>query len=114
LKFLTALLALVALNANAQTVRSTASAYEISTTTRVAFTSASTVSAAIMTSSSQFWYFQCDSKCHIALGSSPTATSQSFPLPADLIFGMPIHDNTKVAVTRDSTDGNLYITKGLK
>jgi len=110
---LTLALALVGV-ANAASIRSEATAYEISTTTAVDYSGTSIVSAATRTSDTLFWYLACSSNCHIATGSAPVATSRSFYLPAGVLFGMPIRDNVSIAVIQDSAAGTLYVTKGLK
>ncbi len=48
--------------------------------------------------------------CHIALGSAPVADVNSLFLPANVSEYFACEASDKVAVIRDSSDGQLYVT----
>lgn len=49
--------------------------------------------------------------CHIAVGVSPTATTDDFYLPAGLPEYLRVPDGGKVAVIQNSAGGSLYISE---
>lgn len=52
--------------------------------------------------------------CHLAFGTSPTAvaTGANLFLPANTVEYIGVVPSTKVAVIRDTANGNLFITEG--
>src|SRR5689334_1944502 len=48
--------------------------------------------------------------CHIAVGASPTATANSFFLPAKTFLRLLTETSDKISVIRDASDGNLFIS----
>lgn len=48
--------------------------------------------------------------CHLAFGADPTATTNSFYLPANVPIAISIDSAHKIAAIRNTADGNLYIT----
>jgi len=49
--------------------------------------------------------------CHVAFGSSPTATTSSMYLPANQVEYFLVAASEKVAAIRANADGTLYVTE---
>lgn len=81
------------------------------TSQKVAFSSVSSQSAALG-SSTTLVRVMASQNCYLAFGANPTATtSTSLFLPTGVIEKFGVTSATKIAVIRDSADGNLYITE---
>lgn len=77
----------------------------------VAYTGTSAQSTAFPASPQAFTarvYSSTD--CHIAIGSSPTATTTNFPLAAKTREYIAVRPGEKIAAIQDSGAGNLYIS----
>lgn len=85
----------------------------IGTCQKKGFTSTSAQSTAVGASSSLVM-LQATANCHVKFGSNPTATADgtSQYIQAGAIYVFPITGGHKIAIIRDSADGDLFITEG--
>jgi hypothetical protein len=85
----------------------------IGTSQKKAFTAASAQSTALGSKTSVVRLYATQD-CHIKTGTNPTAVADGtcLFLPADTIAHIGVNAADKIAVIRDSADGNLFITEG--
>jgi len=118
---LLAALLLVAASANAQEARynsegysSVGTAYKVVSSTAVPVTSGTTVTKFTSDTVAAVYRLVCSQKCHISAPSgvvTPTVTVSHTALSGETPEYFVLDPRTNLAVTRNSTDGVLSITK---
>lgn len=82
--------------------------YDIANGQKVAFTGTTGQSAALGATTQEVCLY-ATADCYIVNGTDPTATSSSFPLPANLHFHIRVYPDDKIAVIAATGNGDLYI-----
>lgn len=78
----------------------------------VAYTSSAATSTAIKSSSEvTIVRLVSTTDCHIAVGSSPTATTSDTLLPANTVEYFGVREDDKVSAIRSTADGTLHVTE---
>ena len=75
---------------------------------KVAIASTSTASSAIIGADAILLIATQD--CYIVFAASPTATSAGFYIPKNVPIAIACDPTLKIAVIRDTADGNLFVT----
>ncbi len=85
--------------------------YRWGTTQTVAFTSTSTAQTTAFVAGVNTVRVVASTQCHLAFGASPTATTSSPKLPANLPEYIVVTPGQKIAAIRTTTSGTLYVTE---
>ena len=85
--------------------------YRWGTTQAVSFTSTSTANTTAFSAGTTTIRVVASTRCHLALGASPTATTSSPALPANLPEYIVISPGQKIAAIRTTTSGTLHVTQ---
>ena len=83
-------------------------------TQKVSFTGTAASSSSIGTGSGTIPVrLHCTEDCHIAFGTSPTATADDMPLKAGQPEYFEVNAGSKISAIQDSSGGDLFITEGV-
>ncbi len=89
----------------------TGNCYRWGTTQAVSFTSTSTAQTTAFVAGVNTVRVIATTQCHLAFGASPTATTNSPKLPANVAEYVVVTPGQKIAAIRTTTSGTLYVTE---
>jgi ABC-type taurine transport system substrate-binding protein len=89
----------------------TGNCYRLGTNQVVSFTSTSVANTTAFQTGINTVRVVASTHCHIAFGSSPTATTSSAKLPANAIEYFVVTPGQKIAAIRTTTSGTLHVTE---
>jgi hypothetical protein len=89
----------------------TGNCYRWGSTQLVSFTSTSTANTTAFASGTNTIRVVASTRCHLAFGASPTATTSSPALPANVPEYIVVAPGQKLAAIRTTTSGTLHVTE---
>jgi hypothetical protein len=85
--------------------------YRWGATQLVSFTSTSTANSTAFAAGTHAIRVVSSTRCHLAFGASPTATTSSPALPANSPEFIVVAPGQKIAAIRTTTSGTLHVTE---